>query len=113
MLAATFVLSFVAVCGFYAYFVVQLARGHKRMSAHGKCLAEHFYGMGPEPDKDAAEDSSDPDLLRGASISSKAGPHASTGRETWIQLSLAVGGLAALFAGIELLNSLVTWLDWC
>jgi hypothetical protein len=36
MLAATFVLSFVAVCGFYAYFVVQLARGHKRMSAHGK-----------------------------------------------------------------------------
>jgi hypothetical protein len=33
-------------------------------------------------------------------------------RETMVGVGLTVGGLAAVLAGIEFLNSLVTWLHW-
>jgi hypothetical protein len=37
---------------------------------------------------------------------------ASIRREVLIDIVLSVGGLAAVFAGTEIFNALVTWLHW-
>lgn len=112
MLAVTFIVSCVSACGFYAYVFVHLDRERKRLNAHKKRLPEHLYEMEPEADRSAAGGHEKTESTQGLATSPKAGARDSVRRETLIQLSVAVGGLAALFAGIELFNSLVTWLHW-
>jgi hypothetical protein len=112
MLAVTFVVSCLSVCGFYGYVLVQFHREQKRLDAHKKRLPEHLYEMEPEPERNAAESHEDSDLCSRAATLPRADAQALLRRETLIHLGLAVGGLAGLFAGIELFNSLVTWLHW-
>jgi hypothetical protein len=101
MLAITFVVSCLSVCAFYVYVLVHLERERKRMKAHEKHLPEHFYEMEPKPRERDADNPKDPpiseEILR---------------RQTMIHLGLTLGGLIALFGGIEFFNSLVTWLHW-
>ena len=113
MLAVTFIISCLSVCGFYVYVLVQLRREEKRGDAHKKCLPEHFYEMEPKRREDDVENPQDPDFLRTLKgIRPNSGAEASLRRETMLGVGLTVGGLAALFAGIEFFNSLVTWLHW-
>ncbi len=113
MLAVIFIVSCLSVFGFYVYVLVQLRREQKREDAHKKRLPEHFYEMGPERRQDDAENRQDPDFLRtGKSIRRSSGAEARLRRETMVGVGLTVGGLAAVLAGIEFLNSLVTWLHW-
>jgi hypothetical protein len=113
MLAVTFVVSCLSVCGFYVYVLVHLRREEKRGDAHKKRLPEHFYETEPERREDDVENPQDPDFLRTEiSIRPSSEAKASLRRETMLGVGLTVGGLAALFAGIEFFNSLVTWLHW-
>jgi hypothetical protein len=55
MLAVTFIVSCLSVCGFYVYVLVQLRREEKRGDAHKKHLPEHLYEIEPEPRQDDSE----------------------------------------------------------
>ena len=113
MLAVTFVVSCLSVCGFYVYVLVQLRREEKRGDAHKKRLPEHFYEIQHEPRQDDAENHQDPDFLtKGINRRRSCGEEANLYRETILGVGLTVGVLAALFAGIEFFNALVTWLHW-
>jgi hypothetical protein len=113
MLAVIFIVSCLAVSGFYVYVLVHLRREEKREDAHKKRLPEHFYEMGPDLHQDDAENRQDPDFLRTrVSIRHSSGAEARLRRETMVSVGLTVGGLAAVLAGIEFLNSLVTRLHW-
>jgi hypothetical protein len=114
MLAAIFVVSCLSVFGFYVYVLVHLRREEKREDAQKKRLPQHFYEMGPGLHEDDAENRQDPDSLRtGKSIRHNSrGVEARLRRETMVGVGLTVGGLAAVLAGIEFLNALVTWLHW-
>ena len=113
MLAVIFIVSCFTVFGFYVYVLVHLRREEKREDAHKKGLPEHLDEMGPERRQDDAENRRDPDFLRTRiSIRHNSGAEARLGRETMVDVGLTVGGLAAVLAGIEFLNSLVTWLHW-
>jgi hypothetical protein len=114
MLAVIFVVSCLSVFGFYVYVLVHPRREQKREDAHKKRLPEHFYEMGPDLHQDDAGNRQDPDFLgTGTTIRhSSGGAEARLRRETMVGVGLTVGGLAAVLAGIEFLNSLVTWLHW-
>jgi hypothetical protein len=111
MLAVIFVVSCLLVFGFYVYVLVHLRREERREDAHKKRLPEHFYEMGPERHQDNAESHQDTDFL-GTSIRRNSEAKARLRRETMVGVGLTVGGLAAVLAGIEFLNSLVSWLHW-
>jgi hypothetical protein len=90
---------------------VHLRREEKREDAYKKRLPEHFYEMGPDRRQDDAEDYHDPDVSRTRmSTRHNSGAEARLRRETLLGVGLTVGGLAAVLAGIEFFNSLVTWL---
>ena len=112
MLAAIFIISCLSVFGFYVYVLVHLRREEKREDACKKRLPEHFYEMGPERRQDGAENHY-PDVSR-TRISTRHNSRAEAElrRETLLGVGLTVGGLAAVLAGIEFFNSLVTWLHW-
>lgn len=113
MLAVIFIVSCLSVFGFYVYVLVNLRREEKREAAHKKRLPEHLYEMKPEPRQDDAENRQDPDFLRtGIRIRRNSRAEARLRRKTMLGVGLTVGGLAAVLAGIEFLNSLVTWLHW-
>jgi len=113
MLAITFVVSCVSVCGFYAYVLVHLRREQKREDAHKKHLSEHLYEMEPEPREKDAESPEDPSFLRpGIGATPNWAGEASLRRDAMLGVGLTVGGLVAVLAGIELFNSLVTRLHW-
>jgi hypothetical protein len=113
MLAVIFIVSCLSVFGFYVYVLMHLRREEKREDAHKKRLPEHFYEMGPERRQDKAESRQDPDFLgSGIGIQRNSGAEAKLRRETMVGVGLTVCGLAAVLAGIEFLNSLVTWLHW-
>lgn len=108
MLAITFVISFLFVCGFYAYVFVHLERERKRLRAQKKRLPEHLYEVRKESASNKTADRDAYDSPGGVSISVKAKSQEILRRQTMIQVSLAVGGLAAIFVGIALFNSLVS-----
>ena len=113
MLAVIFIISCLSVFGFYVCVLVQLRREEKREDVFKKCLPEHFYEMGPERRQDDTENRHDPDGSRTRmNIRRDSGAEARLRRETMVGVGLTVGGLPAVFAGIEFLNSLVTWLHW-
>jgi hypothetical protein len=116
------------VCGFYAYVLARLHGENRRLSSHKKHLQEHLYAMGQETPSERAKrivrtvNSRIAHRNRGAltenhrlrlnpRMAAVAGSNAEdlARMETIISLVLGVGGLAALFAGIELFNSLATW----
>jgi hypothetical protein len=111
MLAVTFVVSCLSVCGFYVYVLVQLRREQKRGDAHKKHLPEHLYEMEPEPRQGDAENPADPDFLSSVTAN-PSDSRAPLRQEAMLRIGLTLGGLAALFGGIEFFNSLVTWLRW-
>jgi hypothetical protein len=111
MLAVTFIVSCLSVCGFYVYVVVQLRREQKREDAHKKVLPEHLYE--PEPRQRDAENAKDPYFLgSGTADPSDSRAEAILRHEAILRVGLTVGGLAALFGGIKFFNTLVTWLHW-
>ena len=113
MLAVTFVVSCLSVCGFYVYVLGQLRREQKRGDAHKKHLPEHLYEMEPEPRQGDAENPADPDFLSsGETSQSGSRAEAYLRQEAMLRVGLTLGGLAALFGGIEFFNSLVAWLHW-
>ncbi len=112
MLAVTFVVSCLSVCGFYVYVLVQFRREQKRGDAHKKHLPQHLYEMESEHHQNDAENPEDPYFLRPGPTSPWNSPVEVLRRETILGVGLAATGLVALFAGIELFNSLVTWLHW-
>lgn len=113
MLAVTFVVSCLSVCGFYVYVLVQLRREQKRGGAHKKHLPEHLCEMEPEPRQCDPENPADPDFLS-SEAASQSDSRAETilRQEAMLRVGLTLGGLVALFGGIEFFNSLVTWLHW-
>jgi hypothetical protein len=131
MLIIVYLASSLTVCGFFAYVLVQFHREDRRLNAHKKRLQEHLYEMEPEtpsaPPKKIAriEDSRNAFMKPGmrrdyerprfyptVTTVPESNVEALARRETLIGLILGVGGLAALFAGIQLLNFLVTRLHW-
>jgi hypothetical protein len=112
MLAVTLIVSCLLVCGFYGYVLLQLQREHKRLNAHKKRLPEHLYEVEPEPEETAEDREEDSDLCSRAATSPKANARVFLRRRTLIDLGFSAGGMAALFAGIKLFSSLVTWLHW-
>jgi len=115
------------VCGFYAYVLVKLYREERRLNAHKKRLQEHLHEVEPEPPSAQAKrivrtTKSRIALRRGGTrgdyVRPPSYPTITTAREgnaeilarreAVISLVLGVGELAALFAGIELFNSLAT-----
>jgi len=114
------------VCGFYVCVLTQLYREERRLNAHKKHLQEHLYDMEPETPSARAKrivrtaksrialrrrgthrDCERPRLYSAAATAPESNAEAKARKETVISLVLGVGGLAALFAGIELFNSLV------
>lgn len=116
------------VCGFYVYVLVQLYREEKRLNARKKRLQEHLDDVEAETPSARAKRivrtvKSRIALRKGGTrrdyerlsfyptVTTVPDSNAETlaRREAVINLVLGVGGLAALFAGIELFNSLATW----
>jgi hypothetical protein len=85
MLAVIFIVSCLAVFGFYVYVLVHLRREEKREDAHKKRLPEHFYEMGPDLHQDDAENRQDPDFSRTrVSIRHSSGAEGQLRRETMV-----------------------------
>ena len=113
MLAVIFIVSCLSVFGFYVYVLVHLRREDKREDAHKKRLPEHFYEMRLEHRQDDAENRQDPGVPRIRMSARRIfEAEARLRRQTMVGVGVTVGGLAAVLAGIEFLNSLVTWLHW-
>ena len=113
MLAVVFVVSCLSVCGFYVYVFVQLRREQKREDAHKKHLPEHFYEMESDPRQGDDKKLNPPKFRSSETLTPRDSKTESISRhEAMLRVGLTVGGLAALFGGIEFLNSLVTRLHW-
>ena len=116
------------VCGFYVYVLAQLHREEKRLNARKKRLQEPLDDMEPETPSARARrivrttksrialrrggtrgDFERPPLYPTMTTAPEGKAETLARREAVISLVLGVGGLAALFAGIELFNSLATW----
>jgi hypothetical protein len=116
------------VCGFYVYVLAQLHRENKRLNAQKKHLREHLYDMESETpsarakrivrnvnsrialrNRNTPESYKRPRLNLTVAVLPGSNAEELARRETIISLVLGVGGLAALFAGIEIFNSLAAW----
>jgi hypothetical protein len=127
MRVVIFLVSSLTVCGFYVYVLAQLYREEKRQESLRNRLQEHLHEVQPETRNAAPKtvtktinsgigfskrgvgrDNRRPrfDSLGAVALKSKA--EAKARRDTVISLVLGVGGLAALFAGLEFFNSLLT-----
>jgi hypothetical protein len=116
------------VCGFYGYVLFELHREEKRSKTHKKQLRKDLYEW--ELGTPSARAKRIVRTVSSRIAQTKLGPRAAferpllsppvgtvarrnaealARREAVISLILGVGGLAALFAGIELFNFLVTW----
>ncbi|HYL68915.1 MAG TPA: hypothetical protein VEX69_07105 [Candidatus Limnocylindria bacterium] len=128
MRIAIFLACSLAVCGFYLYVLVQLYRDEKGLNARKKSLQKYMYEREPEAPGVAAgkiaktgqsrfasmkrgtrADYNRPRFYPAAAATQGTNAEAKARRDTAISLILGVGGLAVLFAGMELFNSLVTW----
>ncbi|HSV21359.1 MAG TPA: hypothetical protein VLH78_00115 [Candidatus Nanoarchaeia archaeon] len=116
------------VCGFYVYVLAQLYREEKRFNARKKHLQEHLHEMESETpsarakrimrtvnsrialgNRGALGEYDRPPLNTSIAMAPGSNAEDLARRETIISLVIGVGGLAALFVGIEIFNSLVTW----
>ena len=123
-----FLASSLTVCGFYVYVLAQLYREERRLNARKKHLQEHLYDLEPESPRERAKrivrtvnsrialrnrgtrgSYERPHLNPRVAVVPGSNAEALARRETIVSLVLGVGGLAALFAGIEIFNSLAAW----
>ena len=119
-----FLASSLTVCGFYVYVLVQLYREEKRLNARKK----HLHDTEPETPSARAKrivrtaksrialrrggtrrDYERPRFYPTMTTVPESDAETLARKEAVISLVLGVGGLAALFAGIELFNSLTNW----
>ena len=112
MLAVMFIVSCLLVFGFYVYVLVQLRREEKRDAVHKRELPEHMHRLEPERSPDDTDNHQNPDFLGIGSARQRPKADASARREAIFGVGLTIGGLAAVVAGIEFLNSLMMWLHW-
>jgi hypothetical protein len=108
--------------------LAQLHRENKRLNAQKKHLREHLYDMESETpsarakrivrnvnsrialrNRNTPESYKRPRLNLTVAVLPGSNAEELARRETIISLVLGVGGLAALFAGIEIFNSLAAW----
>jgi hypothetical protein len=94
MTGIIFLVIYGTLCGFYVHVFVHLHREHQRLSTRKNQMQSFFYR--------AALDSEN------AWIEKIAG-YRSSRKQALMDLVFGMGGLAALFAGIELFNLLLTW----
>ena len=123
-----FLVSSLTVCGFYVYVLAQLYREEKRLNTHKKRLQEHLDDLEPETPSARAKrivrtaksriafrrggtrrDYERPRFYPTMTTVPESNAETMARKEAVISLVLGVGGLAALFAGIELFNSLTNW----
>ena len=93
MTAIIFLVTYGTLCGFYTHVLVHLHREHDRLKANKRRLQFYFY----RTERDSEN----------AWIEKISGYRASRKQEL-TDLALGMGGLAALFVGIELFNLLLT-----
>ena len=110
MLAVVFIISCLAVCGFYIYVLVQFQQEQRHENERQKHFSEHLLQIGfrPKTRKDPYVSSATSNHRTGDS--QRLRKDAALRRETMLDIGFSIAGLLALFAGIELLNSLVNWL---
>jgi hypothetical protein len=127
MRLAIFLVSSLSVCGFYLYVLAQLYWEEKRQRSRKNGSQAPWNEAGPEkrgtaPKRIArigdtgigfskhgtGKDYERPRFHSAATVALDSKAEVKGWRVTVISLVLGVGGLAALFAGIELFNSLVT-----
>ena len=128
MRIAIFLASALTVCGFYVYVLAQLYREEKQLNVRKKSFEKHWFDMEPEAlsapfERIATAENSRITFTKGGTrvncnrprfystgaTQSEKNAEAKAHREAVISLVLGIGGLTALFAGIELFNSLVIW----
>jgi len=128
MRIAIFLVCSLTVCGFYLYVLAQLYREEKGLKARKKSMQERLSEIEPETPSARAKRIvktanarialrktgtrariERPLLNPMENIVAGSRAEALARRDAVISLVLGMGGLAALFAGIELFNSLVTW----
>jgi hypothetical protein len=128
MRIAIFLVSSLPVCGFYLYVLAQLYREEKRQRSRKNSSQALWNEAEPEKRRTAPKrivrigntgigfskhgtggDYQRPRFRSAVTAARDSKAEAKARRDTVISLVLGVGGLAALFAGIEFFNSLVTW----
>jgi hypothetical protein len=126
LLLAIFLTSSLLLCGFYLYVLAQLYREEKRQRPHKDSSQAYWNAAGPEKRRTApkriakigntgigfSKHGTGKDYERSrfhsaATVALDSKAEAKGRRVTVISLVLGVGGLAALFAGIRLFNSMV------
>jgi hypothetical protein len=94
MTGIIFLLTYGILCGFYVHVLLQLHREHKRLSTGKNHIRCYFYRAEPDSENVWIE---------------KIAGYRSSRKQALMDLVFGVGALAALFAGIELFNLLLTW----
>jgi hypothetical protein len=88
-----FLVIYGTLCGFYIYVLLHLHREHKRLNANKRHLQFYFYRTELDSENAWVE---------------KIAGYRSSRKQALMDLVFGVGGLAALFVGIELFNLLLT-----
>jgi hypothetical protein len=89
----TFLAVYGILCGFYVHVFVHLHREHRRLRLHKKQRQCYFYRAELDSENAWIE---------------KIAEYRNSRKEALMDLVFGMGGLAALFVGIELFNSLLT-----
>jgi hypothetical protein len=92
------ILSSIVVLGFYGYVFAHLYSEHRKMKAREKYAADHLSRIGPRPQTKPLR-SPQPDRKKS---------QGSFRTEALVNVGVALGGLAAMFAEIEILNRLLS-----
>ncbi len=94
MTGIIFLVTYGILCGFYVHVFVRLHREYRRLNTHKNHMQCYFYRAELDSENAWIE---------------KIAGYRSSRKQALMDLVLGMGGLAALFAGIELFNLLLTW----
>jgi len=94
MTGIIFLITYGTVCGFYAHVLVHLHRERRQLSARKRPLQFYFYRA---------------ELNSANAWIEKVSGYRASRKQALTDLVVGMGGLVALFAGIELFNLLLTW----
>ncbi len=93
MTGIIFLVIYGTLCGFYSHVLLHLHREHKRLNPNKRRLQFYFYRTELDSENTWIE---------------KISGYRASRKQALMDLVLGMGGLAALFAGIELFNLLLT-----
>ena len=93
MAGIIFLLTYGVLCGFYVHVFIQLHREHQRLRLHKNHMQCYFYRAELDSENAWIE---------------KVAGYRSSRKQALMDLVFGMGGLAALFVGIELFNLLLT-----